>query len=259
MMAGRKRVLAVWIASGACTGCGKVSGFEQGTPEFGGTGGRFDDSHASGGTVGTGSAGPSVGGSVGGSMSETGGSPGTGAGGSALSSGGRESFPDASVTKDAAVPFDVPATCLVSFAVTTVTMNGRYAPHNSGAIWIETASGSFVKTLNFWGYTGGLRSTYAVAWTESSKGNLVDAVTAATRATHGPLSATWNCTDTVEHRVPRGNYRVCVTLAEDNRFPFVDAGAPQPVLCIPFAAGLGPFDLSPPDAPPFLALHVSVR
>jgi hypothetical protein len=211
------------------------------------------------GPVSGGYPGTSVGGSGGGSAAGTGGRPLGGSGGSIGSSGGRASFPDASVAKDAAVPLDVPVTCLVTFAVTTVTMNGRYAPHNSGAIWVETASGAFVKTLEYWGYSFGLRSTYAVPWLESSKGNLVDAVTAATRTTHGPLNATWNCKDTAEHLVPRGKYRACVTVAEDNRLPYADAGAPQPVLCVPFTAGEGPFDLSPPDAPPFLDLHVSVR
>jgi hypothetical protein len=76
----------------------------------------------------------------------------------------------------------------------------------------------------------------------------------------GPLSATWNCTDTSqgsEHPAPRGAYRVCVTVAE--WFPASDAGTPPPVTCIPFTTSNGPFDLSPPDAPPFLDIHLSMR
>jgi hypothetical protein len=242
-----------WLAAAACGG---VSSVDPGAPGASGAAGSVGGAPSSGGAQSL-SGGRAAGGmasrSAGGVNGGAGGHGDSAPGGSSTSTGGRATISDASVSSDASAL----VTCSFAFAVTTETLNGRFAPRNAGAIWIEAANGLFVKTLEHWGLLG--RPSYTVAWYESSGGNVVDAVTAATRVAHGPHSATWNCTDTSEHPVPRGGYRVCVLVSEDNRFPFVDAGPPQPVLCSPFTVGSGPFDLAPPDSPPFLDLHLSMR
>jgi hypothetical protein len=155
-------------------------------------------------------------------------------------------------------PIDAGPVCTFRFEVTTVTAGGLYAPHNAAAIWIETASAEFVKTLRVWSF---LRNTVLIRWVASSGRSRVDAVTGATRVTHGPIDAAWNCTDTSEQEVADGAYRVCVTFAEANYVPGVspDAGAGQPpYACFPFDKGRAAVDTTFPPEPNFTGARVSL-
>lgn len=145
-------------------------------------------------------------------------------------------------------------TCAFTFSVTTVTANGTYAPENVGAIWIESSSGQFVKTLNVWGQS---RVSSAVAWELVSGGNWVDAVTGATRQAHGPLESHWNCTDALHNTVSNGSYEVCVMFTEQPGFPTL----PPPLheACASFQVGAGMVDANPPDQPNFVSMHLTYR
>jgi hypothetical protein len=90
--------------------------------------------------------------------------------------------------------------------LTTKSYGGHYAPDNVGAIWITRADGTFVRTLEAWG-TKRLRN--AVAWRKASQGNVVDAITGATRQAHGTHTASWACE-------ADGAYVVHVELTEED-------------------------------------------
>src|SRR5262249_160667 len=125
---------------------------------------------------------------------------------------------------------------------------------NVGAIWIQDSGGKFVKTLDAWGT---IRLSNATAWTTVSSSSTVDAVTSATRAGHGPMTANWDCTNTSHSPVANASYQVCATCAADEAFPFV---GPQPHLaCAPFQTGGGPIDSSPPDVANFTGMHITLQ
>ncbi|HVU04765.1 MAG TPA: DUF2271 domain-containing protein [Polyangiaceae bacterium] len=146
-------------------------------------------------------------------------------------------------------------TCTFTFTVTTVTANGRFAPRNVGALWIENQSGQFVKSLEVW---GAQRLGNLTAWT-SVGGNTVDAVTSATLSRHRQHTDTWDCTDSTPSRqtVPNGSYQACVSFAEDDAIPFF--GPPPHVACAPFQRGAGPFTTNPPDQTNFVGWTLQMQ
>ncbi len=142
--------------------------------------------------------------------------------------------------------------CTFSFDVTTVTAHGRYAPSNVGAVWISDAQNKFVKTLRWWGLKE-LRQ--AIAWTQATGSNKVDAVSGATRSAHGPLMTTaWNCTDVAENAVPDGNYVVHVTFAESDATPFVTAIQAS----VPFTKSASGADAMGQDTANFTSMRVKL-
>jgi len=103
-------------------------------------------------------------------------------------------------------------------SLTTSSTGGNYAPRNIFAIWIEDASGNFVKTLlayadkriqhlNTWETTTNLKGTMY---------NRTDAVTGATMNNHGKRTCTWNGTDYNMNPVADGKYFVCMELTDKN-------------------------------------------
>jgi hypothetical protein len=120
--------------------------------------------------------------------------------------------------------------------VRTSPYNGRYAPRNVGAIWIETAAGAFVKTIERWGKT---RARYITRWNASSGGNVVDAVTSATLSSHITHDRTWDLTDKMMCKVAAGDYRVMVEHTDYN-----GTGA---LLTIPFTKGQTPVTQMPAE------------
>ena len=130
---------------------------------------------------------------------------------------------------DGSVPIADP--CGFTLSVTTVSYSGRFAPRNVGAIWIEDATGSFVKTLRTW---GGPRLNNALRWQSVAAGSRVDAISSATRAGHGPISGAWNCTDGSRSAVPQGPYSACIEFEED--LIALTSAAPH-YACEPFSFG----------------------
>lgn len=96
---------------------------------------------------------------------------------------------------------------------TMQTATPQFAPNNIVAVWIETPTGTFVRTLAQWAAT---RKQYLLAWNTTSKGNNVDAVTGATFTAHGTRTVSWDLRDANKAMVPNGNYVVKMELADRN-------------------------------------------
>jgi hypothetical protein len=143
--------------------------------------------------------------------------------------------------------------CNLKFDATTVSNHGLYGPANVGGIWITDSSNKFVKTLSIWGT---LRLSNATAWVQASNNNRTDAVSAATRRTEGPISATWNCTDTSEATVPDGMYSVNITFTENDSLPFF--GGSTPTAKVSFMKGSAGDDQKGTDSATFTGLHVTI-
>jgi hypothetical protein len=143
--------------------------------------------------------------------------------------------------------------CTFSFDVTTVTARGVYAPRNVGAIWITDGSNKFVKTLRWWGF---IRLSNATAWTQSAASNKTDAVSGATRTSHGALNATWDCTDVSKNAVADGSYVAHVTFAESDANPFF-GGTPIQA-SVNFTKSAAGADTMGTDTSNFTGMHVKL-
>lgn len=171
----------------------------------------------SGGAVGGTSTG------TGGTIGMGGGTAGTGSGGIAPSTGGASSGGTGGMQQGTGGSVGGNSgKCTFTFSATTVTAHGRYWPTNAGAIWITDDKNTFVKTLHIWTPN---RVKEVTAWVQSSNRNTTDAVTSATRSNHGPIDATWNCTNLSEAAVPDGQYTAHISFAESNA-PLFGGGTP---------------------------------
>jgi hypothetical protein len=132
--------------------------------------------------------------------------------------------------------------------VRTTTLNGKYSPRNVGAIWVESAAGMFVKTIERWGRT---RARYLTRFTAASGGNIVDAVTSATLANHITHDRTWDLTNLERCEIPAGDYRIVVELTDRN-----GTGAS---IELPFTKGETPSSLMPAEAANFHDLLLELR
>jgi hypothetical protein len=130
----------------------------------------------------------------------------------------------------------------VTVSFTTQSPGGEYAPDNVGAVWIENASGAYVRTLAVWGQK---RIGHLVAWRAASGLDAVDAVTAATRRSHGAHVVTWNLLDRGRARVPNGAYVVRVELTDSNSSEPGEPKGPQSSFSIEI--GDAPVDTMLPD------------
>ena len=126
----------------------------------------------------------------------------------------------------------------------SVSLGGQYSPRNVGAVWVETGSGTFVKTLERW---AGIRVNHLSRWNTASGGwggifgggntaDMMDAVSRATLRSHEMHRATWNMKDSKGQVIPDGMYNVVVELADDGRrasmfgtVAFMKGSAPQMV------------------------------
>ena len=107
----------------------------------------------------------------------------------------------------------------------TFTFNqiaGSYTK-NVMAVWIETNSGTFVKTkMRYWGSN---TNDHLPSWVSKSSQNVVDATTGATlRATTNPTAfgvktVTWNGTNVANAVVADGDYKIFVETATSNPEP----------------------------------------
>jgi hypothetical protein len=111
----------------------------------------------------------------------------------------------------------------------TRSYNGNYAPENVGAIWIEDAEGTFVRSLVVW---GSARREHLVAWSASSQDDRVDAITSATAASHHSRLIEWDLRDASGQLVPAGDYIARFEFTEANSNEGAAAG---PTASIPFS------------------------
>jgi hypothetical protein len=129
---------------------------------------------------------------------------------------------------------------------TTISFNGEYAPRNVGAVWITDGQDGFVKTLEKWAVK---RSKYLVKWKAASDGNIVDAVTGATRLEHAAHALTWDGTDVNGSLVADGIYRVYIEFTEEDY-----AG---PWTSIEFTKGPSPVTITPANLADFTGQSVT--
>src|SRR4051812_28273561 len=88
----------------------------------------------------------------------------------------------------------------------TTAPGGQYMPKNVAAVWVETANGTFVKTIGRW---ANLRIQYLAQWRAKAGTTDIDAVSGATRTSHDlALNAKWNLRDRSGNVMPDGNYVV---------------------------------------------------
>lgn len=107
----------------------------------------------------------------------------------------------------------------LSLDYTTQTTNGRYAPKNCSAVWIETIDDQFVATLEI---AAQVRRPGLVYWTEQACIDKLgpDAVASATKLTHdSPHSAKWTGVDLNGNPMPDGEYQLYIEVTETDKDP----------------------------------------
>jgi hypothetical protein len=161
-------------------------------------------------------------------------------GGSTISAGGGSSMPPVGA-------------CTLAFSFTTVDNQGRYSPRNVSAVWVTDAQGAFVKTLE---EDGHIRQGHLTTWIQASNGSVVDAITGATNSGPRAHDVAWDCTDLTPAAVPSGTYTMNAEFATDNG-GFL--GKPAPALQVPFEVGSGGQVVTPPDAPYFTGVRLTIQ
>jgi hypothetical protein len=210
---------------------------QGGTPNFGGA-------PSYGGTPNFSGA-PSYGGTpMGGYPQNTGGDQNVGGfGGFPQNTGGDQNVGGSAGSPPPPPPPPPPGNkCDFTFTVTTTSYGGRFRPQNVGAIYIETSSGGYVKSLNVW---GALRLGNLTDWSALSGGDKTDAVTSATRPNAGTISGHWDCTDHTHAIAPSGSYKACCSFTEDDALPFFGPAPKQ--ACVPFDLPAAPGTTNPPN------------
>jgi hypothetical protein len=136
----------------------------------------------------------------------------------------------------------------LEFSVRTVELGGRFAPRNIGAIWVESSSGSFVKTLALWART---RERYLVNFLDATNGDTTDAITSATLNSQQTHDVSWDLTDSAGQSAPDGDYRIRVEMTDDN--------GEGDVTSISFTKGATPQTMSPSDTQHFVSMSLDYR
>jgi len=135
--------------------------------------------------------------------------------------------------------------------VTTSATGGKYAPRNIVAIWIESSSGEFVKTMLAY---ADKRMTHLNTWQKStadagSEFNTIDALTVATKTKHELRSCTWNGTNYKGDTVLDGSYKICMELTDKNEtgnYSFFEFNKSSQIV-----------ELKPGDKPSFLSININ--
>lgn len=127
----------------------------------------------------------------------------------------------------------------------TRSYGGEYARENVGAAWIETAGGGFVRTLVVWAE---VRREHLIRWDSSADGNVVDAITGATRGGHRTTEVAWDLRDAQGQAAAPGAYRLMLEFTEENSNKGDPAG---PRLELPFTLGGGPTLPAAPASPQY--------
>jgi hypothetical protein len=139
---------------------------------------------------------------------------------------------------------------VLTVTATTSSTGGTYAPKNIVAIWIENEQGNFVKTLLAYAET---RKTHLNTWEASTTAagspfNTVDAITGATRSSHGTRTCTWNGTNVSGSLVADGTYKVRMELTDKNNTGNFST--------FTFIKGIDPQNLTPANVPSFSTISL---
>ncbi len=138
----------------------------------------------------------------------------------------------------------------LNVTVTTSSAGGNYSPRNIVAIWIEDANGNFVKTLLVYAQT---QKTYLNIWQASTTAagtqyNSVDAITGATKTSHGTRTCTWDGTNYSGTLVADGTYKL--------RMELTDKNATGNYSSFTFTKGASAQTLTPANEPSFASISV---
>jgi hypothetical protein len=137
-------------------------------------------------------------------------------------------------------------TGIVEFKVRTSSPGGNYSPKNIGAIWIEDASGNFIKTIKLW---ANKRKQYLYTWNTASGGNVIDAMTGATASSHTTHEVNWNLKDVNGNNVADGNYKLKIEMTDEH--------SQGPLASFDFPVGDPPSAIMPPDESYFHDIELS--
>ncbi|MFM2293015.1 MAG: hypothetical protein RIS29_2828 [Bacteroidota bacterium] len=107
----------------------------------------------------------------------------------------------------------------LAVTVTTASYGGTYNPRNVVAIWVQSKSGAFVKTLLAYAAE---RKIYLSAWKTATGGtyNVVDAITGATRTSHQALTCSWNGQNQTGTVLGDDTYNVVMEMTEGSSNKF---------------------------------------
>lgn len=119
----------------------------------------------------------------------------------------------------------------LTITATTVSYGGTYAPYHVVAIWVQSKTGTFIKTLV--AYAASRRANLS-SWSAvtSSTYNVVDAVTGATRGSHGAITGKWNGSNLTGTVLGDDTYTVAMEMTEGGTqryytFQFKKSGTEQ--------------------------------
>jgi len=135
----------------------------------------------------------------------------------------------------------------MTFTVSLATHSAGYGSKHVSAIWIENASGAFVKT-KYRMASGHTLNSHLPVWKANSNSNVVDATAGSTLTTYTPITVNWNATNVSAALVPDGDYRVFV------EFTWDDGSANHDTTSVGFTKGTGVVHLSPADKTNFKSL-----
>jgi len=126
----------------------------------------------------------------------------------------------------------IPANGNVAIAFTYAPSGGGQAKNPYIAVWVETASGTFVDTVSLW-YESGKNDRYLRdmrAWMSAS-GGTDKSMSSATR-TAGSYSVVWDGNDAAGNKMPQGDYVVFIECARE-RGPYEVISQPMTIATSP--------------------------
>lgn len=155
-----------------------------------------------------------------------------------------------------------PAPTMLTFAYTTRTQDGEYAPDNVGAVWVEDASGKWIHTLEYWGnvpngshlsrYSRAGGPDYGAFFGIRSVKPPPDTITSATLHMHkSHTGLSWDLKDKSGADVPDGMYKLVIELTEEE--------AAGEFLEIAFMKGPEAAEIAPPDTPYYTGMTLTLR
>ncbi len=136
----------------------------------------------------------------------------------------------------------------MTFEVLTHVQVGQFQPANAGAIWIETSSGQFVKTLQAWAF---IREIYLSKFRAEAMNNKTDAVTSASLPNHVTHHVSWNLKDASGNPAPDGAYKLIVECT--------DSDLTGQFVAIDFMKAPGAAPITPADTPAYSGMRLAFQ
>jgi hypothetical protein len=141
--------------------------------------------------------------------------------------------------------------CMLTITFQTAPLGQHWGPANIGAVWIEDASGTYIKTIERWAAVRAralyhwLSHACLTSWPE------MDAVSTATLPNHNAThSDIWDGKDFKGKLVPDGMYNLFIEVTETE----TDFGA---ITMVPFTKGTSPMMVQPPDMTNFKGVSLA--